>query len=75
MDEDIMSKSKVMCFGVEESKNQNKEPVIINGDQMPLHRNESAGQKTVSKTPLYFCQRKLYVEQGKMHSVYSSVHT
>ena len=25
-----------------------KEPVVINGDQMPLHRNESASQKTMS---------------------------
>ena len=25
-----------------------KEPTIINGDQMPLHRNESSGQKTMS---------------------------
>jgi len=25
-----------------------KDPPIINGDQMPLHRNESAGQKTLS---------------------------
>ena len=24
------------------------DPTIINGDQMPLHRNESAGQKTLS---------------------------
>ena len=25
-----------------------KEPIILNGDQMPLHRNESSGQKTMS---------------------------
>ena len=32
------------------NKNFNTEPKIYNGDQMPLHRNESSSQKTMSFT-------------------------
>ena len=41
-----------------------KDPVVINGDQMPLHRNESAGQKTLSlkNHSVFVCKGKLYVE-------------
>ena len=39
------------------------DPPIVNGDQKPLHRNESAGQKTLS-----FKSESTYVEENYMRS-------
>ena len=43
--------------------NYKKEPIIINGDQMPLHRNENAGQKTLS-----MCDETTYVKENYLLS-------
>lgn len=52
-----------------------KDPIMINGDQMPLHRNESSGQKTLS-----MCDESTYVKENYMLSrervtVYTQVST
>ena len=40
-----------------------KEPVIINGDQMPIHRNESAGENTMTLK-----NHQVYVKENHMLS-------
>ena len=50
-----------------------KEPTIINGDQMPLHRNESAGQKTLSlkNNPVFV--KENYMLSRERATVYTQV--
>ena len=58
-------------------KKFNREPVIINGDQMPLHRNESVSCKTLS---LKGQLQETYVKENYMLSrkritVYTQVYS
>ncbi|KAK7467855.1 hypothetical protein BaRGS_00036926, partial [Batillaria attramentaria] len=59
------------CF----HKNFNKEPTIINGDQMPLHRNESSGQKTLSMKDDTTYVKENYLLSRERVTVFTQVST
>ena len=52
-----------------------KEPTIINGDQMPLHRNESSGQKTLSMTDDTTYVKENYLLSRERVTVFTQVST
>ncbi len=52
-----------------------KEPVIINGDQMPLHRNESSSQKTLSLKGQQTFVKENYMLSRERVTVYTQVST
>ena len=50
------------------------EPSVINGDQMPLHRNESASQKnTYLKIRRSLCKRKLHAFKRKRYLIHTAL--
>ena len=50
------------------------EPSVINGDQMPLHRNESASQKnTYLKIRRSLCKRKLRAFKRKRYLIHTAL--
>ena len=50
-----------------------KEPVIMNGDQMPLHRNESSTQKTMTLTGEQTYVKENYMLSRERITVYTQV--
>lgn len=50
-----------------------KEPVIINGDQMPLHRNESSGQKTVAHKNFHVYVKENYMLNRERATCFTQV--
>ena len=52
-----------------------KEPTIINGDQMPLHRNESSGQKTMSMKNHSVFVKENYMLSRERCTVFTQIST